>query len=146
MDHQFYNVKTNKNWLDLLIGKKIIKLLFNLEKNSFAFLLDSGRLEQFNCEGESCSTSWIEHISGINNLLGKEIKKIEYISLDRPRNEDEWGEKETLIYRWDIYTDGGICTMEMRNLSNGYYSGMICHVDSSDEEFETATIPCVEDF
>lgn len=146
MDHQFFNVKTNYNCLDLLIGKTVIKLLLNPEKNSFAFILDNGRLEQFNCEGECCSTSWIEHVSGINNLLGKEIKKIVYIALDLSRNENECGKKETLICRWDIYTDFGICTMEMRNFSNNYYSGEIRHAESSDKEFEVPSISCDKDF
>lgn len=137
--------------LDRLIGQKVIKLLFNEEKNSFAFLLDTLRLEVFYCQGDCCSTSWIEHLSGLNNLLHHTVNKINYIDIDTDRDSDEWGEKETLIYRFDIYTEAGICTMEMRNHSNGYYSGQLTHEDDNDndyygDEFAEAKIECKEDF
>lgn len=137
--------------LDRLIGKKIIKLLFNAEKNSFAFLLDTLRLEVFYCEGECCSESWIEHVSGIENLFNSKVIKINYIDIDTERNDDDWGEKETLVYRFDIYTEKGVCSMEMRNHSNGYYSGQLTHEEDEDhkycgDEFEEPKIECKEDF
>lgn len=137
--------------LDRLIGQKVIKLLFNKEKNSFAFLLDTLRLEIFNCNGECCSSSWIEHLTGLNNLLYYKVIKIKYIDIDTERDGDEWGEKETLIYRFDIHTEAGMCTMEMRNHSNGYYSGQLTHIDDDDSqyydnEFEEPKIECKKDF
>lgn len=138
--------------LDRLVGKKIIKLLFNSEKNSFAFLLDTLRLEVFYCKGECCSNSWIEHVSGLNTLFQGKVNKIKYIDIDTERKGDEYGEKETLIYRFDIYTEGGICSMEMRNHSNGYYCGQLTHADDDvdnsyyGDEFVQPTIECKEDF
>lgn len=141
----------NENCLNFLIGKKIVKLLFNEEKDAFAFELEDGKVERFICEGECCSNSWIEHISGIQSLLGHTINDI--IFLDIP-SEKEYGEERTLIYRWDIHTKEGIYTMEMRNHSNGYYCGELTHVEFEDGEpnfsdiadFQTPTIECTEDF
>lgn len=137
--------------LDRLIGKKVIKLLFNEEKNSLAFLLDTLRLERFNCHGECCSDSWIEHVSELDNLLRGKVTKIDYIDIDTDQDGEEWGEKETLIYRFDIHTEAGICTMEMRNHSNGYYSGQLTHEDDDandyyGDEFAEPKIICKEDF
>lgn len=151
MEYEYFIVKTNDNCLDFLVGKKIIKLLFNEEKDSFAFLLDNLRLEQFICEGECCSNSWIEHVSGLKSLLGHTINKIVFIDLPCDK---EYGEERTLIYRWDIHTNEGICTMEMRNHSNGYYCGELTHIHFEDDDgkfdslsdFQNPTIECTEDF
>lgn len=48
-----------------------------------------------------------------------------------------------------MHTEAGICTMEMRNFSNGYYCGELTHISDSeedDEHFEVPTIECKEDF
>lgn len=151
MEYEYFMVKTNDNCLDFLVGKKIIKLLFNEEKDSFSFILDSLRLERFICEGECCSNSWIEHVSGLKSLLGHTINKIVFIDLPADK---EYGEERTLIYRWDIHTNEGICTMEMRNHSNGYYCGELTRIDFEDDDskfdsfsdFQNPTIECTEDF
>lgn len=137
--------------LERLLDKKVTRLLLNDIKNSIVFEIENGTAERFNCEGECCSNSWIEHISGVHSLLNHTIKKIEYFDIDQEESDEYVDDnyERTLIYRWDIHTEAGICTMEMRNFSNGYYCGELTHISDSkedDEDFEVPTIECKEDF
>lgn len=141
--------ETSSNGLSCLIGKKVLRILFNNEKNSFIIVLENSNPEKFNCEGECCSESWIEHISGLQNLIGHVVTKIQEICIDTDK---DYGEERTLIYRFDIFTEEGICTLEMRNFNNGYYSGNLTREGHNDgyynhsDEFEVPTIECNEDF
>lgn len=72
--------------------------------------------------GDCCSTSWIEHISGVDFLLDAVIKQID-IESEILEKLDEGGITEATFYK--ITTDKGSATIEFRNSSNGYYSGSL---------------------
>ncbi len=73
--------------------------------------------------GECCSTSYIEHIEGLANLIGhtvREVKERDMFCADKARSD-----AKTEVYGVDIITEAGNCYLEHRNDSNGYYGGAL---------------------
>ena len=113
--------------LEPLLGKTIVGIgldatneyiKFNTEQESFAF----------NALGDCCSESWINHISGIETLIGNKVNKVDEIYIpDIERGENGHSERQEVdkIYSYKIFTDKGMCEIEMRNSSNGYYGGAL---------------------
>jgi hypothetical protein len=72
--------------------------------------------------GDCCSHSWIEHVEGEEHLLGQPIRRVEEVYLSR-QDHPEFDCLQS--YSFKIWTDRGICDIEFRNSSNGYYGGEI---------------------
>lgn len=72
--------------------------------------------------GDCCSHSWIEHMDDV-----PENFTIQNISEKEVSTSDHKGEYEDFLiqYFYEIETDKGSFTIEMRNESNGYYGGSI---------------------
>lgn len=70
------NMCMTSDGLGCLIGKRVLRILFNNEKNSFIIALENSNPEKFNCEGECCSESWIvqEKVDGTNIRVLKDGK------------------------------------------------------------------------
>jgi hypothetical protein len=79
----------------------------------------------YSCEGDCCSSSWFEHISGVEFLVGHTIVKTEDISLDSVTPEEEKQHESLAQYGYRFTTDKGYFEIDMRNSSNGYYGGYI---------------------
>jgi hypothetical protein len=93
----------------------------------------------FVTEGACCSSSWIEHLEGVDNILGHLVIAVEDVEIDKvlPTNRrgydiDEHGEEhESLqLYGVKITTDVGTALLEFRNSSNGYYGGSISYTEA----------------
>lgn len=70
--------------------------------------------------GDCCSRSWIESVNDIADLVGAEI-----YSFERESSHSEWTDVGDKI-DYDFYkfkTSKGYVDVEMRNESNGYYTG-----------------------
>lgn len=105
-----------------LEGHKILAL--HGDKETLQFTTEFETLS-YNCEGECCSSSWFEHISGIEFLVGHTIRKTENIEMNFVTAEDEKGHECLRQYGYRFTTDRGYFEIDMRNSSNGYYGGYI---------------------
>lgn len=127
--------------LEKLVGQKVVALFRNADKDRLRFVLD-GAASDVHCytDGDCCSNSWIEHIEGVENLLGAKVVKVEP-GAEVPSIEEE--NNTIQFYNYRIVTERGFCNIEMRNSSNGYYGGSL---DSSEGDEKTAPIQITDDF
>jgi hypothetical protein len=117
-------VKQEEHNLDVLVGKKILHVMLSEDKTYLAFFADDAGLFGWTTEGDCCSTSWIEHINGVQALLGEVVTGVVSRDLpDPPENKDDYDVIQR--YGWTLETKKGRCDIEMRNHSNGYYGGWL---------------------
>lgn len=110
-----------------LVGKKVLSFLGN--KDTLCFKTDAG-IFTYGCEGDCCSSSWFEHVSGVPQLIGHTV--ISAQTIDMPDIPKEQQRDEDIAYGYQLTTDKGHFLVEMRNSSNGYYGGWVN--DPSNEE------------
>lgn len=127
-----------------LAGRKLVGVEVINDKTVLAFRFEDGDVF-YDCTGDCCSSSWIEHIELPNDIAGAEIvsvgeppvidatdddaknPKIEGASEYDPR------EHECLqVYQTVFGTTKGEIAVEYRNSSNGYYGGSL----------ELQSLPC----
>lgn len=108
-----------------LVGKTITKIEIADDKTCLRFFEASGEPLSFYAEGQCCSTSWFESVSGIENILGQKVLKTEAKPEVEPNRHEEDAEKYIKIYGFCLSTEKGYFDIEMRNSSNGYYGGSI---------------------
>jgi hypothetical protein len=105
--------------LDNLIGQKINSVVVSDDKELIIFETDT-HTYIYNAEADCCSHSWIEYVEDIDNVIGQTITKIEEKDISR----GEGGGHECLdVMNYDLYTEKGICKIDFRNSSNGFYGG-----------------------
>ncbi len=117
-----------KNNFEELVGAKVNGLFG--DKESLGFSTDLGAFV-YEAEGDCCSHSWFEHVTGLDNLIGhivREVTVIEMADVSAPGDEDSedrYYDQLTQCYGYRIATDKGYFEIEMRNESNGYYGGYV---------------------
>lgn len=103
--------------LDKLIGKKFVKFSVDKGKTTFTAYQEDKELI-YEAYGDCCSRSWIEHMDDsptdciVTNVIEKPVNMMEIPGYDCLQQ-----------YFYEIVTDKGSFTLEMRNESNGYYGG-----------------------
>lgn len=109
-----------------LVGLKVESVEISLCKT----VLRLNGCEYLNTVGDCCSESWIEHIEGVGALFGT-IKSVEEIVIS-----DSWTTDDDLlqIYAFKITTDKGVCTIDFRNRSNGFYGGEMTYLSKDNPE------------
>lgn len=126
---------------------KILGLKINPEKDLLVLETSDG-LYKIYVEADCCSRSWIEHISGVKEVIGKDL--ISFVSTEMKTgwasrmplaDASEWYKKEKIngdgvleYYRTQIKSTGGDLTLEYRNESNGYYGANLKLVRPNDVE------------
>ena len=116
-----------------LIGRKILGVMANPDKTYWRFITDQEDVDYF-CFADCCSDSWINHVNGLDELVGGtvlDIDDIDFYTLlkiepDATRQEFD----QVLFHR--VKTEKGVCTFEFRNSSNGYYGGSLDHIKPND--------------
>jgi hypothetical protein len=115
--------------LKRLEGKKIARVKVSRDRKTIVFDTNDGRMT-WTAEGDCCSSSWFEHVDGIEDLIGEIVTAVEHA--DRygylEETSKSWDKDEnelTRIYFVTIKSRKGRCSIEMRNSSNGYYGGSI---------------------
>lgn len=109
-----------------LLDKKVIKIELNSDNTIIVFTDITGEKIAYLAVGDCCSSSWFYGITGIYNLLHKEINKIEdkEIQINQSLGSEQmYDDDELQNYGITLLTDKGYCDIEYRNLSNGYYGG-----------------------
>lgn len=126
-----------------LIGKKIKTIFVDKYTNGYIVFVFSPTNEYsvFSAVGDCCSESWIEDIHnheflidatildvGVKNI---EVKDEDYKSPACVARFDQWNNSVLQIWGYSIKTDKGICDIELRNMSNGYYAGELWRLDGA---------------
>ncbi len=95
---------------------------------------------KFYAEGDCCSTSWIYEVDNIESLLDEVVSNV----IEHPTDSYDWSEDKGAVgktdkydslqvYTYDIVTAKGVCTIDFRNDSNGYYGGYLTLTESDNE-------------
>lgn len=128
MDEKIYlNTDDYLPVLGALLGKLIKKIRLDMINYFIQFETDQGFFGYF-AYGDCCSESWINHISGLQALIGEKVLKVEKVDMGEiEKGQVGFSGKQYLekIYSYKIFTSQGICEIEMRNASNGYYGGSL---------------------
>ncbi len=77
--------------------------------------------------GECCSATWIESLDAPDALIGT-VQSVEEIPMPDLGNIDgnrHQGVDQVSYYGLKIATDKGVCIIDYRNDSNGYYGGSL---------------------
>lgn len=112
------------NNFDEMIGRTVAAVYAKKGGTEIGFDTDLGYIE-YGCEGYCCSSSWFEHISGVDNLIGQKIVETKNIDLPEPPEEDSKDHECLQNYGYRLVTTSGFFEVEMRNSSNAYYGGNI---------------------
>ena len=164
-DHYKYSSYTfDESWQDeedrLLYGFKVldgvlVKNLYLSENKTVIKIVDEDDNEYyFECVGDCCNSVWVEHISGIDNLVnglvnnidnpnwfflsGKQEVEVDYDNFDNQFTDEYWeslDSKNIDCGFFSIKTDLGNIIIELRNSYSYYaYAGGILYRDSSYRE------------
>lgn len=116
--------------LELLVGKIITKIEVEENGESITFYMEDGEFK-FNAIGDCCSSSWIESVEGQEDIIGHRVLEIVEHTIQAYDYEKDGAINKTphydhlQVYTYDIVTSNGICTIDFRNDSNGYYGGWL---------------------
>ena len=110
-----------------LVGRKIKKIRGDSTK--LVFELTDG-LFSVEAEGDCCSSSWFEHMTGVCFALDAVVTEVvpvetaDITDCDDNRKE-EYPAESLQRYSYRVETTKGTFDIEMRNSSNGYYGGYL---------------------
>ena len=104
-----------------LVGKTITELWISSDKENIVFVDSEGKEHGFYAYGDCCSNSWIEHMTGLDCLLGHhKVLSAEDMDIDSFNDSDS---EHIQVYGITLTTERGHFLFEFRNSSNGYYGG-----------------------
>ena len=118
------DVYTGRLELADLVGKHVLGVQMNTGKDVVRFITTTGVLD-YECYGDCCSESWVNHVNDIGNLIDATVTLVEEFDFHsmlgiepEPTRQDS---DEVLFHK--VHTNKGTCLIEFRNSSNGYYGG-----------------------
>lgn len=117
-----------------LVGKKVRVVSLSDDATVLVFYADEGTVS-YSTYAECCSESWINHVSGIDNLVGHRVRSVsapeweEVVQLEYGDEGFSGRQEVDSAYSLQVFTDRGVCEFELRNASNGYYGGSLDLVD-----------------
>lgn len=103
------------------------------EYDGIIITTDNGRFVYY-AVGDCCSTSWIEHLEVIPDVCGSTLNNITTYQVEDEvvkatltlgQNSNYSEDNYIQIYRYAFITNRGQIDVELRNQSNGYYSGSL---------------------
>lgn len=110
----------------VLIGKIVRDVSLSDDQECIRFTCDGGEVIRADCYGDCCSHSWVEDILYPDVLIGVPVLEVENIDMpDGMPTKHGHFEEEMQYYGCKIRTSKGVCTIEYRNSSNGYYGGSL---------------------
>lgn len=112
--------------LRALIGRSIVRVYRDAGRTDIALLLDDDHVLCADPEGDCCSRSWVEHISGVGDLIDATVIAIH----ENPETESPESNRDhedvTILYGLTLVTAARHrVDIEYRNNSNGYYGGWL---------------------
>jgi hypothetical protein len=110
---------------EALKGATITKVTLKEDGESITFDLQERPSVTLDTFGDCCSLTWIESLDAPDALLGT-VQSVEDIEMPNLGNIDGARHKdvdEVSYYGLKITTNHGVCVIDYRNDSNGYYGG-----------------------
>jgi hypothetical protein len=111
-----------------ILNQKIDSFEISDDRESITFHLGNGETAKANCYADCCSETWIESLDNEDALIGGTVRKVEDIEMphlgDVPTPHHEYADC-IAYYGLRIETDKGVCVIDYRNDSNGYYGGSL---------------------
>lgn len=113
--------------LKVFVGRRVVAVWAPAGARDVAFELDDGAFICADPEGDCCSTSWVEHVSGVRAAIGAEFVSVdERPELESHKNVEDSGFESLALYGITLVTDRGErVDIDYRNESNGYYGGWL---------------------
>ena len=109
---------------EYLVGKKVIASYIHNDKESIKINLED-EFVLLDVYADCCSESWIEHVSGFDDLKNKVITSYKEVDIgEGAATKQDYDQ----LYSVNIKFDGSYISeaiIEFRNSSNGYYGGYI---------------------
>lgn len=123
-------IQMSEEGFERLKNEIIVKVERSEDNTVLRFTTDLGDVFSFYANGDCCSSSWFNNLSGINNLLNYKIREVENKEEKKPSitdaNDETGAFHECLqFYGFTLKTNAGYVDIEMRNSSNGYYGGWV---------------------
>lgn len=107
-----------------LIGKTITAIYLASDKKAIRFDLKEGDPIRARADGDCCSSTWIESLDTPDAILGDPVVSVEDLELPGRDEKKENADGEYIAYYGcKVTTTRGICVIDFRNSSNGYYGG-----------------------
>lgn len=132
--------------LNHLVGATIVDVRIDSAKEKLTFVLKGEEVRTYYTDGDCCSQSWIEHVSGIEGARGAEVIAVEQVDVGEIAHPQDRGEREydcLKAYITKIKLRGRPdFEIEYRNNSNGFYGGSLKETLAKTE----GMTPLVEDF
>ena len=132
------------------VGESKIRHVFVNESKTKLFLQTENPTEifQFNCEGDCCSSTWIEHLTIEGEVFGQPIVAVDHVKESEVFQAigDSLDSTQLLDYADAFRTPMGKLTVEYRNESNGYYSGSLDYAGKISSAVGEKIIQITEDF
>lgn len=112
----------------MLVGKTITDIYLADDRQAIRFDVKDGQPIIARCDGDCCSTTWIEDIINPEALFNNEV--IQVFDIDLPESMQQVTKTDNYeevmeYYGCAIETSQGRCTIAYRNSSNGYYGGSL---------------------
>jgi hypothetical protein len=113
----------NDQYLRHLVHKTILEVENVTPGDDTIAIRTNEGIYSFVTENDCCNKVWIEHLEGVELIIGKEVTDIIRKTTGVYESIDGGGVEEAILYT--IVTTGGYLYIELRNNHNGYYSGKL---------------------
>lgn len=136
--------------IHLLVGTRVRAVYLAADQESMALQCDTAVFHG-TCYSECCSHTYIYHISGIPALLSAPVTAVRELTFSPRSLEGKareyamrhggWEQDVEIQYGVQISTAAGVCTIDFRNYSNGYYGGSLDWSLRSDVPLDLEKLP-----
>jgi hypothetical protein len=111
-----------------LVGSKVLSAKIN-EDHDLVILETQGKSFYLTWTGDCCAHCYLNHVTGVENLVGAEILSVESMDWNTLPTKDEYEVVESMGTK--LKTTKGYVDFESRVEHNGYYGG---EINVSDDE------------
>lgn len=110
----------------VLVGKTLSSVEVAADKKAIRFTVDGEQIVA-KCDGDCCSSTWIESVDMPAGGLPARILAVEDLNMPEQPQADEY--EVVAYYGLKLTTDKGDLVLDYRNESNGYYGGNLSWPD-----------------
>lgn len=107
---------------DELVGRGVKGLWIGEDDELLVFECIDG-LVGYRVDGDCCSNSWFSDITGVADIIGRNVIAVEGIPLCEYDMDQRERSEEDQAYGTRLVTESGTADIIFRNASNGYYGG-----------------------
>ena len=115
-----YEREKYDQYLRHLVHKRITNIFWDRDDIEFVCVNSS---YTFVTDADCCNKVWIEHVEGMELVLGHTVRDVERKTEGVEESVDGDGVEEAITYT--LHTTGGFLDIELRNNHNGYYGGRL---------------------